>query len=117
MLSDDADVPVPVPREKEFGLRSPRQLQDPKLPSKKEVEDHNLAGHMPYRNWCTFCVMGRGKATPHKKLPREDSLSRAKPRLLFHGNERRTESHYSRCQRNYIKDGLGDDGPHEGGID
>ena len=65
---------IPVPREKEFGLRSPRKLQDPKLPSKKEVEDHNILGHMPYRSWCTLCVMGRGKASPHCKQMREDGL-------------------------------------------
>ena len=67
-------VQIPVPREREFGLRNPRKLQDPKLPSKKEVEDHNLVGHMPYRNWCTFCVMGRWKGTPHRKQSREDGL-------------------------------------------
>ena len=74
MQSDGVAVQIPVPREREFGLRNPRKLQDPKLPSKKEVEDHNFAGHMPYRNWCTFCVMGRGKATPHRKQSREDGL-------------------------------------------
>ena len=72
--SDGVDVRIPVPREKEFGLRNPRKLQDPKLPSKKEVEDHNLSGHMPYRSWCTFCVMGRGKAAPHYKQTRADGL-------------------------------------------
>ena len=56
--SDGVDVRIPAPREKELGLRNPRKLQDPKLPSKKEVEEHNLSGHMPYRSWCTFCVMG-----------------------------------------------------------
>ena len=62
--SDGAQVQIPVPREKEFVLRNPRKLQDPKLPSKKEVEDHNRSGHMPYRSWCVSCVMGRGKASP-----------------------------------------------------
>ena len=46
--SDDVDVRIPVPRGREFGLRNPRKLQGPKLPSKKEVEDHNLSGHMSY---------------------------------------------------------------------
>ena len=74
LQSDGVAVQIPVPREREFDLRNPRKLQGPKLPSKKEVEDHDLAGHMPYRNWCTFCVMGRGKATPHRKQSREDGL-------------------------------------------
>ena len=72
--SDGVHVRIPVPREREFGFRNPRKLQDPKLPSKKEVEDHNLSGHMPYRSWCTFCVMGRGKAAPHCKQTRGDGL-------------------------------------------
>ena len=72
--SDGVDVRIPVPREREFGLRNPPKLQDPKLPSKKEVEGHILSGHMPYRSWCTFCVMGRGKAAPHHKQTREVGL-------------------------------------------
>ena len=63
-----------MPREREFGLRNPRKLHGPKLPSKKEVEDQNLSGHMPYRSWCSFCVMGRVKAAPHYKQTRGDGL-------------------------------------------
>ena len=59
---------------REFGLRNPRKLQGPRLPSKKDGEDHNRSGHMPYRSGCTFCVMGRGKASPHQKQLREDGL-------------------------------------------
>ena len=29
-----------------------RKLIDPKLPSEKEVEEHYVRGHFPYRNWC-----------------------------------------------------------------
>ena len=72
--SDGVQVQIPVPREKKFGLRNPRRLQDPKFPSKKEVEGDNLSGHMPYHSWCTFCVMGRGEASPHRKQLREDGL-------------------------------------------
>ena len=72
--SDGVDVPIPVPREREFGLRNPRKLQDPRLPSKREVEDHFLSAHMPYRSWCTFCVMGKGKTASHHQQSREDGL-------------------------------------------
>ena len=72
--SDGVDVRIPVPREKEFGLRNPRKLQDPKLPSKEDVHDHFLAAHMPYRSWCTFCVMGKGKSAPHQQQLRDDGL-------------------------------------------
>ena len=36
----------------------------PKLPSKKEVEQHNVT-HLPRRPWCSFCVRGAGIANPH----------------------------------------------------
>ena len=33
----------------------PKGLPSPSLPSKAEVEHHNLT-HLPYRTWCPFCV-------------------------------------------------------------
>ena len=38
-----------------------RKLVDPKLPSEKEVEEHYVRGHFPYRNWCYICVKAKGK--------------------------------------------------------
>ena len=35
-----------------------KRLVDPKLPSLKDVEEHWVAGHLPYRNWCSECVQG-----------------------------------------------------------
>ena len=42
------------------------KLMDPKLPSKKEVEEHYLQGHALYRNWCPICIKARGKEREHK---------------------------------------------------
>ena len=33
-----------------------RKLLDPRLPNKEEVKEHELSGHLPYRNWCPHCV-------------------------------------------------------------
>ena len=33
---------------------------DPKLPSQQEVDEHRCT-HVPYRDWCKWCVMGRGE--------------------------------------------------------
>ena len=64
-----------LPEEEQFGMRNPRRMLDPKLPSQREVEEHNLT-HLPYRNWCTHCVFGKGRAAPHyKRAKREDSLA------------------------------------------
>ena len=37
-----------------------RRIRDPKLPSKGEVEAHWLMAHMPFRDWCKWCLWGRG---------------------------------------------------------
>ena len=44
-----------------------RKLVDPKLPSEKEVEEHYVRGHFPYRNWCHICVRAKGKDMGHQK--------------------------------------------------
>ena len=46
---------------------------EPKLPSRKEVDEHNLT-HMAYRNWCPYCVAGKGKHASHFKQDREGGL-------------------------------------------
>ena len=39
---------------------------DPKLPSAQEVEEHRCI-HVPYRDWCKWCVMGRGRGLQHSR--------------------------------------------------
>ena len=55
----------PGRKEKEEG-RKLRSIGDPRLPSPREVEEHNLT-HLPYRNWCPQCVRGRGQDLDHRK--------------------------------------------------
>ena len=31
----------------------------PMLPSQSEIDEHNLT-HLPFRDWCPFCIRGRG---------------------------------------------------------
>ena len=64
---------VDMPTEEEFGVRNPRKLANPRLPSEKEVKEHNLT-HLPYRSWCAHCVAGKGKAAPHRRQNRKDGL-------------------------------------------
>ena len=44
---------------------------------------------MPYRSWCTFCVMGIWKASPHCKQLREDGLSELRIDYCFMATEDR----------------------------
>ena len=34
-------------------------------PTRQEREDHEAAGHVPYRSWCQACVAGRGRSDAH----------------------------------------------------
>ena len=65
------DVEVQMDQEEEFGARNPRKLPDPKLPSKDEVEKHYLT-HLPFRNWCEYCIKGKGKTAPHYQQEKRD---------------------------------------------
>ena len=40
-------------------------------PSAREVEEHERT-HLPFRNWCHHCIMGRGKEDQHRKRDRSE---------------------------------------------
>ena len=48
----------------EHGSREVKRIQSPMKPSQSEVDEHSIT-HLPFRSWCSQCVMGRGKETPH----------------------------------------------------
>ena len=56
-------VRLRLPKENEFV----RKLRDPRLPTPEEVEEHYVRGHIPYRDWCPFCVQAKGKGQYHYK--------------------------------------------------
>ena len=45
-----------------------KMAKDPKLPSAEAVEEHRCL-HIPYRAWCKWCVMGRGRGDQHRSGP------------------------------------------------
>ena len=55
----------------ESGLLHVRKMQDPALPSKAQVESHQLT-HLPFRSWCDHCVRGRGREMNHQKAAVEE---------------------------------------------
>ena len=60
-MSGESGERVGIEREGEFV----RKLNDPKLPSEKEVEEHRIRGHIPYRSWCPLCVEAMGRERGH----------------------------------------------------
>ena len=41
------------------------------MPCEEEVRIHNLT-HIPFRDWCPYCVQGRAASAAHKKRKEED---------------------------------------------
>ena len=39
--------------------------RDPGNPTKKQIEQHRWC-HLPYRSWCRWCVLGRGRGLQHR---------------------------------------------------
>ena len=42
-------------------------VKDPGMPTKAEYDGHMCRGHLPFRSWCPFCVMGNAPEDPHWK--------------------------------------------------
>ena len=42
-----------------------KKARDPKLPSAADIAEHELT-HIPYRDWCKWCNLGRGRGIPHR---------------------------------------------------
>ena len=65
--TDDEGVPVEFETEVADRIGAEREgqfmrkLVDPRLPTKEEVDMHNLMGHVEYQNWCEICVRCRGR--------------------------------------------------------
>ena len=55
----------------ESGARAHKRVQDPRVPTQAEVDEHNMT-QVPYGSWCTHCVRGRGEAHPHRKSGEEE---------------------------------------------
>ena len=47
--------------------RKMKRMIDPILPSAEEIADHNLS-RIPFRNWCPYCIRGRGKEMNHTRV-------------------------------------------------
>eukprot|EP00971_Amphidinium_carterae_P033582 661358-Amphidinium_carterae.1 len=61
----DADIEADIPEEVERAPVGARRA--PEAPSLAEREQHEAAGHVPYRDWCPACIAGRGRADNHRK--------------------------------------------------
>ena len=76
-----------VDTEGEPGERKTKKMQDPKMPTRTEIEEHNLT-HLPFRSWCRHCVRGRGKELPHKRVGEQGEMPELHVDMCFLGEEK-----------------------------
>ena len=70
----------------ESSVRHLAKILNPQLPSKEEVDEHNLT-HLPFRNWCSHCVRGTGRVADHRVHQRDDGLPEVHLDYCFLGTE------------------------------
>ena len=63
-LEDETTEGEEISIEDDEDVEPLKMARDPKLPSPELVEAHNRI-HLPYRSWCKWCFMGRGRGLPH----------------------------------------------------
>ena len=48
-------------------------IRDPGEPTAKEIEQHRMTGHIPFRIWCPYCLAAQAKERAHfKSSPPDD---------------------------------------------
>ena len=61
------DVFEEITLEDEEYIEPLRAAKGPKLPSAADVELHDR-DHLPFRDWCKWCNLGRGRGAPHRHM-------------------------------------------------
>ena len=62
---------TPAPAEAADEDGDARAMPAPVRPTPAMIEQHNVS-HLPFRNWCPFCVRGRGKSCSHPRQAHDD---------------------------------------------
>ena len=55
---EEVEIEIEGADESAVGDRKVKKMQDPLLPSEKDVQEHQVT-HLPFRSWCPHCVKGR----------------------------------------------------------
>ena len=64
----DGDEPeeIQIEEERDADVEPIRSAPDPGQPTAKQLEEHRKT-HLPFRCWCKWCVLGRGRGLQHSK--------------------------------------------------
>ena len=52
---------------------NPRPLRAPKQPTAAERARHRIT-HLPYADWCPYCIAGKRPNSPHRRLKTSDEM-------------------------------------------
>ena len=69
-----APTEAAVPDEQEVHIEddeeadSPPRAHDPAQPTGRQLAEHRVC-HVPFRTWCKWCVLGRGRGLMHRRGP------------------------------------------------
>ena len=66
---EEPNVDLEFPEGETEEARKPVGLPNPRLPSRQEVEEHELT-HLPHRSWCSNCVRGTCTNKYHRAVDR-----------------------------------------------
>ncbi len=60
------DEEVRIQEEQDVEVEPLRAARDPGQPTASQVEMHRRT-HLPYRLWCKWCILGRGRGLQHRR--------------------------------------------------
>ena len=63
-VAEEQEVQI---EEDETEVMAPKEAPDPGKPTARQVALHRLT-HLPFRLWCKWCVLGRGRGMQHRRL-------------------------------------------------
>jgi hypothetical protein len=64
---------------------------DPAQPTSRQIDDHDRT-HLPYRNWCKWCVEAKGREDGHKRVKADDGgLPVVGMDYVYYGNNSKAE--------------------------
>ena len=69
VLFDIEDGPdgeeINIEAEEDTEVEPVKKAADPGKPTDAQIEEHRMT-HLPYRSWCRWCVLGRGRGLQHR---------------------------------------------------
>ena len=67
--------------------RVSRAVFDPIQPTARQISDHDRT-HLPYRNWCKWCVLAKGREDGHPRdLGEQEGLPVVGMDYVYYGND------------------------------